>query len=202
MNRIERAVAEYYSRKFEAFGATAQGADWNSTDSQELRFAQLLKLVDPSVPFCLLDFGCGYAALARYLESAGRNFEYHGYDISLTMKEAALALHPNFRFYGPGEPLPSVDYVVSSGIFNVRLDTDREDWGEYILATLSEMNRLSSKGFAFNCLTAYADEPKKRSELYYADPLFLFHHVKQNYSPQVALLHDYGLYEFTILVRK
>jgi hypothetical protein len=38
--------------------------------------------------------------------------------------------------------------------------------------------------------------------LYYADPRVLFDHCKTRYSKNVALLHDYGLYEFTILVRK
>lgn len=38
--------------------------------------------------------------------------------------------------------------------------------------------------------------------LYYADPCFLFDHCKRNYSDRVALLHDYGLYEFTMLVTK
>ncbi len=53
----------------------------------------------------------------------------------------------------------------------------------------------------FNCLTSYSDPEKKRDELYYADPCALFDMCKRRYSRQVALLHDYGLYEFTILVR-
>jgi hypothetical protein len=57
-------------------------------------------------------------------------------------------------------------------------------------------------GFAFNCLTAYSDAHKMQSYLYYADPCRLFDLCKRRYSRNVALLHDYGLYEFTILVRK
>ena len=38
--------------------------------------------------------------------------------------------------------------------------------------------------------------------LYYADPGRLFDLCKRRYSRNIALLHDYGLYEFTILVRK
>jgi hypothetical protein len=41
-----------------------------------------------------------------------------------------------------------------------------------------------------------------RNYLYYADPCALFDLCKRRYSKHVALLHDYGLYEFTILVRK
>jgi hypothetical protein len=41
-----------------------------------------------------------------------------------------------------------------------------------------------------------------KPHLYYADPCDLFDLCKRRFSPQVTLLHDYGLYEFTILVRK
>ena len=60
----------------------------------------------------------------------------------------------------------------------------------------------SSRGFAFNCLTSYSDADKMRDDLYYADPCKLFDRCKRRYSRRVALLHDYGLWEFTILVRK
>ena len=48
----------------------------------------------------------------------------------------------------------------------------------------------------------YSDPERMRAHLYYADPCRLFDHCKRRYSRHVALLHDYGLYEFTILVRK
>ena len=51
-------------------------------------------------------------------------------------------------------------------------------------------------------LTKYSDKEYMRDNLYYADPLFIFDYCKRNFSKQVALLHDYGLYEFTILVKK
>jgi hypothetical protein len=41
-----------------------------------------------------------------------------------------------------------------------------------------------------------------RDDLYYADPCELFDHCKRQHSRNVALLHDYTLYEFTILVRR
>ncbi len=64
------------------------------------------------------------------------------------------------------------------------------------------MNRFSRKGFAFNCLTSYSDKERMREDLYYSDPCFLFDYCKRHFSKNVALLHDYGLYEFTVLVRK
>ena len=64
------------------------------------------------------------------------------------------------------------------------------------------MNANSLKGFAFNCLTSYSDPEKMRADLFYPNPCQVFDHCKTKFSRHVALLHDYGLYEFSILVRK
>jgi len=98
--------------------------------------------------------------------------------------------------------LDQADYSVASGIFNVKNNTDANDWQQYILATITTMSLYSRKGFAFNALTSYSDADKMKSDLYYSDPLFLFDYCKKKFSKEVALLHDYGIYDFTILVRK
>jgi len=94
------------------------------------------------------------------------------------------------------------DYIVASGIFNVKNEIIESEWLYYILSTIEIMNKKSKKGFAFNVLTKYSDKEYMKNYLYYADPLFLFDYCKRNFSRNVALLHDYDLYEFTILVRK
>jgi hypothetical protein len=62
------------------------------------------------------------------------------------------------------------------------------------------MAALSRRGFAFNMLTGYADADRMRPDLYYADPHAVFDRCRR-FSRRVALLHDYPLYEFTMLVR-
>jgi hypothetical protein len=89
---------------------------------------------------------------------------------------------------------------VASGIFNVKLDTPEPEWREYVLETLGEFKELSRKAFAFNALTNYSDPEFMRPDLYYANPLELFDYCRKNLSRKVALLHDYPLYEFTIVV--
>jgi hypothetical protein len=64
------------------------------------------------------------------------------------------------------------------------------------------MNEKSKAGFAFNVLTKYSDVEFMRKELYYADPCFLFDYCKRAFSKNVALLHDYNQYDFTLIVRK
>jgi hypothetical protein len=73
---------------------------------------------------------------------------------------------------------------------------------QYILETLEKINALSVKGFSFNILTSYSDKEYMKDNLFYADPLFFFDYCKKNFSKNVSLLHDYDLYEFTLLIKK
>jgi hypothetical protein len=131
-------------------------------------------------------------------------FEFLGLDLADNMVTAArerFSGEGRARFLRGHEPDIITDFAVASGIFNVCLDTDHEEWLSYILETLNIMARHSRRGFAFNCLTSYSDEDRKADHLYYADPCFLFDYCKRKFSRNVALLHDYDLYEFTLLVR-
>jgi cyclopropane fatty-acyl-phospholipid synthase-like methyltransferase len=203
---ITKKVSEYYTNKIKEHGISSQGVDWNSKESQFLRFEQLCKILPPekSTPFTILDYGCGYGALIEYLMQHYDNFNYIGYDVSDEMIYKAKSLFNNekYLFTNVDNELKKADYVVASGIFNVKLDTSNEDWKEYILNTLSKLNQLSSIAFSFNILTSYSDKEYMKDYLYYADPCFLFDYCKKNFSKNIALLHDYNLYEFTILVKK
>ena len=198
-------VATYYSDKLAEHGETARGVDWNGEESQVLRFEQLCKIIENSGAFSLNDLGCGYGALYDYLNSHYRDCVYNGCDVSDDMIRASkdrYARKPNANFAAAAEPTTAADYGIASGIFNVRLGHSDAEWREYLQGMLDILDRTSKRGFAFNCLTSYSDADKMRDYLYYADPCALFDLCKRRYSRHVALLHDYGLYEFTILVRK
>ncbi|MEJ5202729.1 MAG: class I SAM-dependent methyltransferase [Anaerolineales bacterium] len=203
-----RQVKAYFKDKLVTYGATAQGADWNSPQSQEIRFDQLIKVIREVSGFSILDYGCGYGALADYLCMKGYEYTlYVGYDILEPMIQTARQLHEGMEriiFTSDIAQIPTVDYAVASGVFNIRLNASYEQWTEYTLACLEKLNTLTSKGFSVNFLTKYSDKERmeERPDLYFADPCFLFDYCKRRFSKNVALLHDYNLYDFTILVRK
>jgi SAM-dependent methyltransferase len=201
LHRVER----YYTGRFAEHGPTARGVDWNSPEAQELRFDQLLTVCDDvGEPFSLNDYGCGYAALVPYLERLGFQVTYRGFDISVPMLEHAQREYeraPDVTFVASEEELEPADYTVASGIFNVKLDVPDGEWREYVLRTLDRLSALSIRGFAFNMLTSYSEPEKMRPDLYYGDPGAFFHHCMRRYSRHVALLHDYKLWEFTMIVR-
>lgn len=203
-SEILTEIASYYSAKLAEHGATPRGVDWNSEAGQLLRFEKLVHVIQPADGFSVNDLGCGYGALYDYLDSRFGTFSYVGCDISTAMLHSAqqrLAHRSNARFELAAMPPETADYGIASGIFNVRQRRSDAEWQTYLEQTLAVLNRTSRKGFAFNCLTSYADSAKMRPELYYANPCALFDLCKRRFSPHVALLHDYDLYEFTILIR-
>lgn len=203
--RILDQVGAYYSEKLSEYGATARGVDWNSEESQRTRFDQLLKVCQHSREFSIVDVGCGYGALSAYLHECGYDFHYQGIDVSETMIDSARSLHedcPGCSFTASRRDLQSADYAVASGVFNVKLEIPERDWRDYIFETIEELNELGTRGFAFNMLTAYSDADRMRPDLYYGDPGAYFDLCVQHFSRWTAALHDYGLYEFTIVVRK
>ncbi len=199
-------VAEYYSAKLDQHGMTPGGVDWNSEESQLLRFRQLIRVIDDAEQFSINDLGCGYGALLDFLEREfSKQFSYLGIDVSASMIDAAKIRHAGnlkSRFIVGSRPDQTSDYGIASGIFNVRLEKTDSEWFAYVENTLDLLNESSRKGFAFNCLTSYSDPHRMRDDLYYADPCQLFDLCKRKYAKNIALLHDYGLYEFTILVKK
>jgi SAM-dependent methyltransferase len=204
---ILRTVSEYYTDKISTHGATPRGVDWNDPESQALRFEQLAYLLPPDrdQPFSLLDLGCGYGALYDHLAPRYRGMSYLGLDISDAMVDQARNRHagsPNARFESGAHPSETLDFAVASGIFNVRQHYDDATWRDFIFETIAMMDAVTRHGFAFNCLTSFSDSHYMQDRLYYADPCEIFRHCKERFSRNVALLHDYQLFEFTIVVRK
>lgn len=205
MDEILTDVASYYAARINEHGQTAAGVDWNSYAGQIMRFNQLLRVVDASQQYSIADIGCGYGALLDHLSQLGHNTRYVGIDIAAPMIEAArlrFAASTDATFKVDNSPGEIVDYCVASGIFNVRLGRTDDEWLAYLIDSLDMMNATSRIGFSFNCLTSYSDADRMRPDLYYANPLHLFDLCKRRFSTQVALLHDYELYEFTMIVRK
>jgi len=209
MNNILKIVNNYYTQKILTHGANHLGVDWNSEESQNLRFQEIARIIEK--PTCTLnDYGCGYGGFYDYLiKKKYKISSFHGYDISKEMIMNAKQLHRvahNTRFHilkntGRHEMI-LCDYTVASGIFNLKFEFKESIWLPYVLQTLDLMDNCSEHAFSFNMLTKYSDREFMKPHLYYADPMFFFDYCKRHYSKNVAVLHDYNLYEFTILVRK
>ena len=204
MDRVLEPVARYYAGKLRAYGTTARGVDWDSPDSQDQRFTELLRVCRGDRRASMNDYGCGYGALAVRLRRDGYHGPYRGYDVAPEMVAAAdgqAGVLDDCRFTSHAGELTVADYTLASGIFNVRLEASVDAWERHVRDTVDRLAALSLRGFAFNMLTSHADADRMRDDLYYADPAAWLTYCLRRFPRSVALLHDYQLYEFTMLVR-
>ncbi len=203
--QIAIKLEQHFDDRAELYSDGLQAVDWKSREAQYNRFQQLLKVVDISVPFSILDYGCGDGEFINFLNAHNLQFEYFGFDVSTQMLEKAKATFAdstNCHFLNEINTLPIVDYTIASGVFAMKFSFSEAEWKEYMIEKVNQLNQFSKKGFAFNCLTSYSDIEFQRADLYYADPLFWFDYCKKNISRLVSLLHDYPEYDFTVIVRK
>lgn len=205
LSALQRMVAQYYTDKVTRHGPTPRGVDWSCQPTQDMRFVQLLKLCDFSQPFRLNDIGCGYGALLSYLKKRHRraNVDYLGVDLSAAMITHAQRLfgkRPLTSFEAACRATRVAHYSVASGIFNVKLDQTHDVWEQFIADTLQQMNSTSLRGFAVNFLTP-PQHANPTPELYYAAPQQWRTYCEQALGARVELVCDYGMREYTLLVR-
>jgi SAM-dependent methyltransferase len=203
---MEDQWKSFYEKNLKQFGSSAQGVGWKNDEAQAIRFRQLIRVFSRS-DFSVNDLGCGVGDFVGFAGEKISGCRYHGYDIMEEMVGNAKQKYgqlPSVKFslIKSAEEMDVADYTIASGIFNIRFSKDDDSWLQYIVQTLRTMDKKSTAGFAFNILTKYSDREFMKPELYYADPCFLFDFCKRHFSKNVALLHDYNQYDFTILVRK
>lgn len=206
LEKIEHDLTDYYCKKRDLSDA-AQHVGWKSQWAQEIRFSQLLKVIDfTNGHFSINDLGCGKGALATFLQALDNvSFTYNGYDILDSMiseakKESKLSNANFFKLTNTSDMLQA-DYTLASGIFNLKYNAQGDDWLDYIKSTVDVMWKKSDKGIAFNCLTNRSDKTHRSSELYYADPGEMIQFCSK-FTRHFALLHNYQEYDFTVLMWK
>lgn len=200
-----RDIASYYSARLAEHGATPRGVDWNGQASQDVRHAQFLRLLDAKPDGSVIDLGCGYGDFLRFLRAQGSVAPYTGYDVAPSMIDAAKQLHgesADCNWKVGARPEKSADFAIASGIFNVKGTVDTHTWADHVYETIDILAAASRSGFAFNILSLASDPERRREDLFYADPVDTLRHCIAHYGRSVALLQDYGLYEFTMIVRR
>lgn len=198
-----RGVGDLYTSNIGKHGVDPAAVGWRDRETHELRFDKLAQVLSRGEePFTVNDHGCGYGALFEYLVAQGLPVSaYCGTDISAEMLAAARERVPDPRAEFVEAPLPpaAADYTFVSGTFNVRLGASDDAWERYVKETLVALAARSRRGLAFNLLTTYVDW--RADDLFYADPARFFDFCRTELSRYVTLLHDYPLYEWTMLVR-
>lgn len=197
-------VRRYYAGRLQEHGATPRGVDWNGAESQALRHAQFLRLLGGSPDASVLDLGCGYGDFLPFLRAQGHRGAFAGWDVVPEMVAAARAAHAGdaaASWHVGSVPEAPADFAIASGVLNVKGERDDGDWAAYAEGVVAVLAAAGRRGFGFNMLSLCSDPPFRRPHLHYADPAAVLRRCLDRYGRHVALLQDYGLWEFTVLVR-
>jgi len=206
LDAVHADIERYYTAKVARYGATPLGVDWESAPAQELRFVQLLKLCNFAAPVSLNDIGCGWGALLGFLERrVPGKVDYLGVDLSALMIDEARrtwAGHARAAFVVGGASPRSADYGIASGIFNVKLSQPVELWTAFVQAVLDDMHATSRRGFAVNFLAPLENAMAGAPELYRPAPEIWRGYCESKLGADVEVLANYGMREYTLLVRR
>ncbi|UHD15825.1 class I SAM-dependent methyltransferase [Thiocapsa bogorovii] len=139
----------FYLDSLTSHGETAKGVQWQSTQSQELRFKVLRKLLPEDLSgLTLVDAGCGFGDFYRYLDRCNNlPGRYIGLDVMEPMVQAARRRTGcEIRVCDVLEDrLPNADYYLCSGAMN---NLTREETWAFIRSCFA----ASRRGFIFNLL--------------------------------------------------
>lgn len=198
MDKIdENRIISHYSDLINKHGYSHKSIGWGKK-RHYLRYEILISefLIQNK---SLLDFGCGFGDLKKYLSDKDYIFKYAGVDINRKFIKVGKKIHKDIDIYQSNafeEGLRcDYDYIISSGVHNTKITNN---WS-FICQTFELFNKYSKFGFALNFLSDNGDFFDK--DLYYANPSKILE-LASKYSKKIVLKHDYMPYEFTIIVHK
>ncbi len=209
---IDKLTRNYHEDKFRRFGDTPEGVGWKDKEYQSLAFRYILDTIQFNFPslksFSVFETGCAYGAFFEFLKEKNlhNDISYFGIDLVQEMVAKAIAKFPelknnlytgNFKSFSFQRKF---DFVMSSGIFNLKEHIDETVFEKNILHMIELMFELSEKGTVFNLMTPSPEY--KDSALFYPSLDVIFDFIYRNLSRKVTIISSYPLWKITVGVFK
>lgn len=198
---ISDIIKKTYQSKFNKFGVDPKSLQWNSKGAAHQRFRQIWCEIDFTNK-SVLDVGCGFGELGKFLTRKFENVSYTGIDIVPEFINEAKLLYPKLNFVCGDyffEPLPQkFDIVVCSGALNV----NTKDNTKYREDAIKTMFNGAKKALVFNMLGSHPQpQTKENSNVWYADSIEVLSYCL-TLTHRVILRHHYHPRDFTIYMFK
>ena len=195
-------ILNRYRALFKEYGCSPQSLGWTK-GKQNIRFDILSSYFELKRKK-ILDIGCGFGDLFKYLNILGVDTQYHGIDIVDVFIDKAKELFPEEEaccfdcedFLSADFP-DKYDVIFGSGCFNLKLE--ETDNYEYIGRAFEKAYDLCEEGFAFDFLKDRVNFMREHCFYYNPEKLLC---LAYSYSRNVVLRSDYMPFEFSICVYK
>jgi len=196
--RDKKILTDFYQEHYRRHGYDPKSLGWIE-GTQETRFSVLTAIGDLQGS-SILDVGCGFADLYRFLKDRGIDVDYTGIDLNPEFIETAQELYPDTRLIvGDFEDMKisgRFDWAFESGIFNLRVKQHQP----FVENTLRKMFKMASRGVAADFLGPSPSDCVIH-EMYHSDPLEMIRFCNE-LSQRVVLRCDYKPTEFCVYVYK
>lgn len=197
-----KKIMGMYRETLGEHGDTPSAVMWPK-GRQEERFRALTRYINRKDSSSLLDFGCGLAHLKPYLNEHYPHCDYSGADILSDFIDIAQKKYTDNQFYllnSSKDLADNFDYIVASGVFNIRYFENYNQNRDYIFSTLKDLLSRSNKFLSVNFMTDQVDFQQEGSWHQNFDELYDF--LSKECSSRLVLDQSYMPYEYTVTVWK
>ena len=200
MKKKGQKMIQQYQKDFAEHGVSPASLGY-AKEKQHLRFQQVRKYL-PKNDATVLDFGCGFGDLSKYLSSENIQIEYTGCDVMQEFLEVAKVKNPgnyiNVEFGQP--PKGEYDYVVCLGVFNFLYVPDPQEHFNIVCNTLLQLFSISTKGLIVDFQSEFVDY--KSSNAYHQNISDLAIFAKNKLSRRFIADYSYLPFEYMFVVMK
>lgn len=191
-----------YAAEFKKFGVHHKSLLWTKA-KQDQRFELLLNESYKRSKMSILDFGCGFGDLKKFLSRRSYSLEYEGVDINPAFIKEARRLYPATRFYlasNAADIKKNYQIILCSGTLNTLPGISDKEKDSFVKNTLKKLFRRTEYLLTFNLLSSNTDNKFKKPHNYYASASKILDFISKNLSPRVSIDCASLPFEFTVKV--
>lgn len=194
-------IKKQYQEKFKKYGVDPKSLFWVTRGAAHQRFRQIWAEIDFNGK-SVLDIGCGFGELGKFLTKRFRDVSYTGIDIVPEFIREGKKLYPYLNLmvadYLSGSLGGKFDVVVASGVLNSNIG---DNMG-YRKRAIKKMFEYADKILVFNMLGGHPrPENDKDSNVWYADSIEILKYC-MSLTHRVILRHHYHPRDFTVFMFK
>ena len=202
LNKLDKdKLAKRFTERYDEFGYTPKALD-HDKGKQNLRFDVLTSSFDLEGK-SILDIGCGFGDLNKFLKTKTDNYSYLGIDITEAFINEANNRYANEKIhfkYGDflSENIEEkFDIAVVAGLFNYALEN--EDNYAFVENFIKKALSVCKIGIAFDFISDKVDYRYDHA-FYYSPEKILS--IGYKYTRNLILRNDYMPFEFTLILFK
>ena len=202
---IEETILKMYKEESKKYGLKDRRSLFWTKDKQDARFHLLLGEPLKCSGMSLLDFGCGFADLAGFLQRNFYHLEYNGCDLNPDFVEEAASRYPEKTIYqikSVDDIQEQYDIILASGTFNLIGIDDAAKMQTYVFDHLLKLFKHTEYMLTVNFLSHLTDDRYRYPGHFYLDPVTLYTFALEHMSSRVQI-DTAGLpFEITVKIYK